>query len=166
VTAGAGLVVAVGLVTGEVLGWRGPAFAWVIHFALMAWASPSVTALWPDPRGRLLRVRPWEPALYRRIGAGWYGGVLRAVGWERLMASQRAFDGSRASLPALERQTRTAEVAHALLAVVGWVLVVVAAALTTWDAAGWLAAANIMFHCYPIMLQRMLRARLVGMSLG
>jgi hypothetical protein len=164
VTAGAGLVVVAGWVTGEVLGFRGPAFAWIAHFALMAWASPSVAALWPDPQWGFLRVRPWEPALYRRLGAGWYGRGLRAVGWERLMSSRRVFDGTRASLPALERQARTAEVAHTLLAIVGWVLVAVAAAFTAWDAVGWLTAANVVFHCYPVMLQRMLRARLAAIG--
>lgn len=163
VAAGAGLVAAVARVTGEILGYRGPAFAWVVHFALMAWASPSVAALWPDPRGRFLRVHRWEPALYRRFGAGWYRRGLRALGWERLMASRRAFDGTRATLPALDRQTRTAEVAHTLLALVGWVLVAVAATFAAWDAVGWLTAANVVFHCYPIMLQRMLRARLAAL---
>jgi hypothetical protein len=164
VIAGAGAVVAVGWATGEVLGYRGPAFAWVVHFALMAWGAPSVAALWPDPRGRFLRVRRWEPAVYRRLGAGWYGRGLRAVGWERLMSAHRVFDGTRASLPALERQARRAEAAHTLLALVGWALVAVAAAFTAWDAVGWLTAANFVFHCYPIMLQRMLRARLAALG--
>lgn len=164
VTAGAGLVGVTGWVTGEVLGFRGPAFAWIVHFALMAWASPSVAALWPDPQGCFLRVRPWEPALYGLLGVRWYGRGLRAVGWERLMSSRQAFDGTRASLPALERQTRTTEVAHTLLALVGWVLVAVAAAFSAWDAVGWLTAANVLFHCYPVMLQRILRARLAAIG--
>ena len=52
------------------------------------------------------------------------------------------------------------EFAHVVLGAIGTGMVVVALACHTWGAAAWLFAANVVLHAYPIMLQRVLRARL------
>jgi hypothetical protein len=105
-------------------------------------------------------VRDREPLVYRRLGVLQYGAVLRRVGWERATSSGRSFDGTRSSLPDLERRTRMSEFAHVVLGVFGTGMVVVALACHAWDAAAWLFVANVVLHAYPIMLQRVLRARL------
>jgi hypothetical protein len=76
------------------------------------------------------------------------------------MSPGRSFDGTRSSLPGLERRTRMSEFAHVVLGAVGTGMVGVALACHAWDAAAWLFAANVVLHAYPIMLQRVLRARL------
>jgi len=94
------------------------------------------------------------------LGVLKYGALLCRVGWERATSSGRSFDGTRSSLPDLERRTRMSEFAHVVLGALGTGMVVVALACHAWDAAAWLFAANVVLHAYPIMLQRVLRARL------
>ena len=141
-------------------GVRGPAFAWITHFMLMAWTSAALQVAQPLLRGRWFAVRAWEPRVYRRLGVLQYGALLRRVGWERATSSGRSFDGTRSSLPDLERRTRMSEFAHVVIGTVGTVMVVAALAHHAWDAAAWLFAANVVLHVYPIMLQRVVRARL------
>jgi len=140
-------------------GVRGPAFAWITHFMLMAWTSAALQVAQPLLRSRWFAVRAWEPRVYRRLGVLQYGALLRRVGWEHA-TSGRSFDGTRSSLPDLERRTRMSEFAHVVIGSVGTGMVVVALAHHAWDAAGWLFAANVVLHAYPIMLQRVVRARL------
>jgi hypothetical protein len=142
------------------LGVRGPAFAWITHFVMMAWTSAVLEVVQPLLRSRWFHVRDREPLVYRRLGVLQYGAVLRRVGWERATSSGRSFDGTRSSLPDLERRTRMSEFAHVVLGVFGTGMVVVALACHAWDAAAWLFVANVVLHAYPIMLQRVLRARL------
>jgi Glycosyl-4,4'-diaponeurosporenoate acyltransferase len=141
-------------------GVRGPAFAWITHFMMMAWTSAVLEVVQPLLRSRWFHVRDREPLVYRRLGVLQYGALLRRVGWERATSSGRSFDGTRSSLPDLERRTRTSEFAHVVLGAVGAGMVVVGLACHAWDAAAWLFAANVVLHAYPIMLQRVLRARL------
>ena len=141
-------------------GVRGPAFAWIAHFMMMAWTSAVLQVVQPLLRSRWFHVRAWEPRVYRRLGVLQFGALLRRVGWERAMSPGRPFDGTRSSLPGLERRTRMSEFAHLVLGAVGTGMVGVAVAHHAWDAAAWLFAANVVLHAYPIMLQRVVRARL------
>ncbi|MDO3704966.1 hypothetical protein Q3W71_25190 [Micromonospora sp. C28SCA-DRY-2] len=155
--AGGIAVAAAGAVTGALLGY-GFAFAWVVHFALMAWAAAWVEAARPALRGDHWRIRRWEPALYRRLGVAAYRRLLRRLGWERLMG--HSFAGTRSALPALDLRTRRSEFGHSVLAVVALGLAGVAALLGAGPAAGWLAGLTVPLHGYPILLQRALRARI------
>lgn len=157
--AGAAAVVAVAGATGAVLGFDTFAFAWVVHFALMAWMAAASAAFRPRLAGPWFRVRPWEPPLYRRLGVWVFMRALRRVGWERAMRGGRAFDGTRASLAGLDRDTRTSECGHLVLAGIGTALAAVAAALAAWSAFTWLLLLNVLLHGYPVLLQRAMRHR-------
>ncbi|SCG48242.1 hypothetical protein GA0070609_2041 [Micromonospora echinaurantiaca] len=151
------VVAAAGAATGALLGY-GFAFAWVVHFGLMAWIAAWVDAARPGLGGDHWRIRRWEPGLYRRLGVGAYRRLLRRVGWERLMG--HSFAGTRAALPALDLRARRSEFGHSVLAVVALGLAGAAALLGAGPAAGWLAGLTVPLHGYPIVLQRALRARI------
>ena len=163
-TGGALAVAGAAWVTGAVFGFRGPAFAWVTHCALMAWMSAVMTVTRPALRGGWFQVRAGEPAVYRRLGVVLFLRLLRRIGWERAQRGTRSFDGTRSALTGLERDTRRSELAHLVLAAIGTVLVAVAVAFAAWDAAAWLLAVNILLHGYPVLLQRWVRARVTRIA--
>jgi hypothetical protein len=156
---GAAAVAAVSGAVGAIAGFDGFPVAWTVHFAMMAWMSALLDAARPALRGGWFRVRAWEPRAYRLIGVHAYRSLLRIVGWDRLNRRSRPFDGTRASLPALDRATRVSELAHLILAAIGTVLVVVAVAFQAWQGAAWLLALNVLLHVYPVLLQRTVRHR-------
>lgn len=165
---GLGLLAVVGLatLTGRVS--TSPPFfwffwAWTVHFLLMIWMMMLASAVPLPHEGGWYRVRDWEPRLYRRLGVMGFMRLLRAVGWERVNRSARKFDGTRASLPAFERDTRASEFSHAVLGALGFVLVLGAVLVRAWDAAFWLLAVNVFLHVYPVMLQRTMRKRIEGL---
>jgi hypothetical protein len=161
VALGGGAVVAgVAWATGNAFGYGGPAFAWVLHFLLMGWISGVLDAARPRLTSSYFRVRDREPAVYRRLGAWWYLRLLRAIGWERLMRGGRGFTGTRASLAVLDRQTRSAECGHLVVAGVVTAVSVVAAGAGAWDAVAWLSGLTVLLHVFPVLLQRALRARI------
>jgi glycosyl-4,4'-diaponeurosporenoate acyltransferase len=164
VVLGAAAVAAAGWLTAALLGWRGFAFAWVVNFALMAYAAAVLEAADPALGGSWFRVRPWEPPLHRRLGAWAYLRLLRRVGWERAMRAGRPFDGTRAGLAVLERATRRAELAHLLIAVVTGALAAAAAAAGARGSAAWFAGLTVALHLYPVLLQRAVRARIQALS--
>lgn len=160
VAVGALVVVGIASAAGTAFGYRTLIFAWVLHFVLMAWISGVVDTARPQLRASWFRVRAWEPSLHRRLGAWWYMRLLRLVGWERMTRRTGAFDGTRASLAAFDRQTRQSEFGHLIIAVLVTALSVVAAAAGAWDAAGWLSGLTVVLHVYPVLLQRAVRGRL------
>ncbi|WP_091105929.1 hypothetical protein [Micromonospora citrea] len=155
---GAVAVIGAGAAAGALFGY-GFAFAWVVHFASMAWITGWIRQAQPALSGGHWRVRPWEPALYRRLGVWWYARLLRRLGWERVVRDQRSFDGGRSGLAALARDTRRSEFAHQMLAFLGLGLAGAALLLGARGAAGWLAVLTVLLHVYPVLLQRALRAR-------
>ncbi|MGW4498279.1 glycosyl-4,4'-diaponeurosporenoate acyltransferase CrtO family protein [Micromonospora sp. NPDC004336] len=155
---GAVAVIGAGAATGALFGY-GFTFAWVVHFALMAWITGWMRQAQPALSGGYWRARPWEPALHRRLGVWWYARLLRRLGWERVVRGQRSFDGSRSGLAALARDTRRSEFAHLVLASIGLGLAGAALLSGARGAAGWLAVLTVLLHVYPVLLQRAVRAR-------
>ena len=145
---------------GRVFGYRGLPFALTVHVLLMRWALYLLRVVPARPPDRWFQVRPWEARLYRSLGVLRYMRLLRWVGWEAFRRKAQGFDGRRASLTVFERATREAEFSHLLLAGIGTVLVLGAAARRTGKTTGWLLGANLFFHVYPVLLQRTMRARL------
>ncbi len=159
VVSGAAAVVGAAWATAAAVGFDSFAFAWVTHFVLMLWMSAASAVLRPRLDGPWYRVRSWEPQVYRRLGVWHFMRLLRTVGWERATRGSRAFDGTRSSLAGLDRDTRTSEFGHLVLAVVGAVLVMAAIALRAWPAVAWLSVLNVVLHGYPVLLQRAMRHR-------
>lgn len=147
--------------TGLLIGPSGPTFALVAHLLTMAWISAAVAAWQPALSARWFAVRPWEEGAWRRAGIGPFRALLRAVGWERVITAQRRFDGTRAGLAELARQTRVSEFCHLVVAALGGVAVAIAALCGDLPAVLWLGGTTVAFHLHPVLLQRALRARIV-----
>lgn len=148
------------------LGWHGLPLALGVQVLLMWWA---LYLLWAMPlplRAGWFRVRLWEAPLYRRLGIYAYRGLLRAVGWERLRRQAQGFGGTRASLRHYERRTREAEFSHVVLGGITLVLVLMTSLRGQLDTAGWLLVTGLLFHAYPVMLQRTLRERLQRLGIS
>jgi hypothetical protein len=140
--------------------FRSALFAFELHFVLMAGASLLDTLLAPALDSPRFDVSGSEVRVYRRLGVFVFMRALRAIGWTAATRDRKVFDGTRATLASYERATRHGENAHA------WIFVVVLAPVAWavvhgwWDAVGWLGSMNVLFHVYPIMLQRAQRVRL------
>lgn len=163
---GPGLLVVLGLAawTQERLGGHGLALVLGLQVGLMWWALYLLWALPLPLRSAWFRVRAWEAPIYRWLGVYAYMTLLRLVGWERLRKTAQGFDGTRASLAHYERRTREAEFSHVLLG--GLNLILLSPAARHPDTALWLLLTGLLFHVYPVMLQRTLRQRLQQLGVG
>ena len=140
-------------------GVASPLFAFEFHFVGMACAVYMDKLLAPRLDGRRFEVSPGEVRVYRCLGALAFMRTLRAVGWEAALRVGNRFELKRATLCDYERATRQGENAHAILFVL--TVVVAAATLASQTAAGpWLLGLGVVFHVYPVMMQRSQRARL------
>ena len=151
------------------VGWAqvgdvGPAAAWVAHMLLMAWASVVVDAAAPPLQHRWFVPRPWEGAAWRALGVRRFGRLLDGVGWTRVVRRGRGPDGTRAGLLRLDRATRSSEAGHLLC--LGATLGLVAGTLGADEPAGaaWLAGLAVVLHVYPVLLQRLVRARVLAVG--
>lgn len=156
----AGIATAVIAAAWVFIGPTGFIFAWVTHFILMAWAAAAVGPRMRVPDHEWLRVRPWEPRLYRSVGAKAFGRLLDAAGWNRLITRERGFDGTRKGLDGLDQHTRRSEIGHLVCWCATVVLAVGALWAGSWVGAVWLLGLGVPFHLYPVLLQRVLRARI------
>lgn len=146
------------------IGPTGFSFAWVTHFVLMAWASSIV-----GPRVRIpdlgwLWVRDWESRLYPALGVLLFGKLLDVIGWNRLVARGRGFNGTREGLRELDQHTRRSEVGHSLCLVVTVAMALGVLSTGAWQGAAWLVVLGLLLHLYPALLQRLLRARIQSIS--
>ena len=94
------------------------------------------------------------------IGVIAFMRLLRRIGWVAVTRDRKVFDGTRRTLASYGKATRHGENAHA------W-LFLITMAPTAWaitrgwcDAAFWIGSMSVVFHLYPVMLQRTQRARL------
>ncbi|MBI5433825.1 MAG: hypothetical protein HZA52_13415 [Planctomycetes bacterium] len=140
--------------------FRSAIFAFELHFTLMGAAALLDTLLAPALDSRRFDVSEREVRVYRALGALVFMRVLRAIGWTAALRDRSVFDGTRATLAGYERATRHGENAHAWLFVLVLAPIAWAAAHGWWDAVFWMGSMNVLFHVYPVMLQRSQRARL------
>ncbi|MCR6032095.1 hypothetical protein GGQ22_11655 [Nocardioides sp. zg-579] len=141
------------------LGRSGFPFALVTHLLLMAWVSSIV-----GPQVRMsdldwFRVRHGEPRLYSALGVRLFGKLLDAIGWNRVIARERGFSGTREGLEELDQDTRRSEVGHGICLVVTAAVALGMLSTGAWHGAVWLVALGLLVHLYPALLQRLLRAR-------
>lgn len=156
------LVGAAIVVMAKYLGFRSPVFAFNLHFILMAGAVWVDKLLAPRLDGDRFEVSPREVRFYRRLGAIGFMMVLRRIGWEAVNRDRSVFDGTRRTLPAYETATRHGENAHTWIFLISLAPIAWALAKGWWDAALWIGSMSVVFHVYPIMLQRTQRARLAA----
>jgi hypothetical protein len=155
------LVAASILFLDRLLGIRSPAFAFTMHFVLMAGAVYVDKLLAPRLDSPRFEVSARELRLYRRLGVVAFMRILQRIGWHRAMRDPTVFDGTRRTLSSYERATRHGENAHAWLFVIALAPTAWALAHGWWDAAFWIFSMSVAFHLYPVMLQRTQRARLL-----
>ncbi|WP_185996033.1 glycosyl-4,4'-diaponeurosporenoate acyltransferase CrtO family protein [Nocardioides campestrisoli] len=146
------------------LGRTGFAFAWVTHFILMAWVSSVVGPRVRIPDHRWLRVGRWEARLYPALGVRLFGKLLDLIGWNRVIARARGFSGTREGLKELDQHTRRSEVGHSICLAVATAVACGVLETGEWRSAAWLLALGLPLHLYPVLLQRLLRARIQSMS--
>jgi len=147
----------------RLLGMRSPAFAFTMHFVLMAAAVGVDSLLAPQLASRRFEVSAREVRIYRRLGVVAFMRILQRIGWHRAMRDPAVFDGTRRTLASYERATRHGENAHTWLFVIALAPTAWALAHGWWDAAFWIFSMNVAFHLYPVMLQRTQRARLLAL---
>lgn len=145
---------------GWLFGVRGFAFALDLHFIAMG-AAAAIDQVWqPRLASPRFDVSPRELVIYRRLGVPGFMRLLQRIGWTRAMRDPEVFDGTRGTLASYEQATRRGEHAHLWLFVLVLAPMLWAAVQGWWDAFVWLGVMNILFHAYPVMLQRYQRARL------
>lgn len=146
------------------IGPAGFSFALVTHFVLMAWVSSIISPRVRIPDLAWLRVRPWESRLYPALGVRLFGTLLDVTGWNRVVEKERGFSGTREGLHGLDQHTRRSEVGHGLCIVATVALAVGVLSTGAWYGAAWLIALGLVVHVYPVLLQRLLRARIQSIS--
>lgn len=143
--------------------WLGPEsalFAFEFHFVGMACAVYVDRLLAPRLDGRRFEVSSREARVYRALGALAFLRLQRAIGWEAALRAGQRFELRRATLRDYDHATRQGENAHAILFLLTVVVSVGAIAAGAPKAAPWLLGQAVVFHVYPVMLQRAQRARL------
>lgn len=159
----AALCVAAIVLLERLVGVRSPVFAFNLHMILMTGAAVVDKLVDPKLAGPYFDVSAWEPRVYRRLGVDVFMRILQRIGWTAAVRQRKDFDGTRATLAEYERATRHGENAHAWLLVIALALAVWAIARSYHDAAFWIGSMSVLFHVYPILLQRTQRARLTAL---
>jgi hypothetical protein len=145
---------------GHAMGIGSPIFAFEFHFVGMAGAVYVDRLLVPRLESARFVVSPGEARVYRALGAHAFLRLQRAIGWEALLRRGQHFELQRSTLHVYDRATRQGENAHALLFLLTLAVALAAALAGSAAAARWLVGMGVIFHVYPVMLQRMQRARL------
>lgn len=96
------------------------------------------------------------------LGVGVFGSLLDVSGWNRhVLKPLRGFSGKRAGLLSLEQGVQASVVSHGVC--FGIHVLLAALALFSrrpWSAALWMLLPGVVFHLYPVLLQRALMLRL------
>lgn len=120
------------------------------------------TPRWADVGRSRYRVARLEPAVYRWLGVWLFNRILTTIGWNRAVRAMRddldAGDRKRRTL----RGTELSETGHVLAGAATVLLAVVAVLSSHVHGALQILLVGVVVHGYPIMLQRTVRASLVG----
>jgi hypothetical protein len=125
---------------------------------VVAVPAPAIMRRMP---GQWFRVPKGERLLHRILGVGIFGWLLDVSGWNHLIEPLRGFSGKRAGLPALEQSARATVVSHGICFAIHVLLAVLALfSRHPWSAALWMLLPGVVFHLYPVLLQRSIMLRL------
>lgn len=111
--------------------------------------------------GSWFQVPAGERCLHRLLGVGIFAWMLERSGYNRrVIRNIRGFDGTRTGLPSLALSLRAAAASHILCFAPHFLLATVALLIShSWDAAVWILGPGVVFHAYPVLLQRSLLLR-------
>jgi hypothetical protein len=126
----------------------------------LVWLTRHVVPVTLPARVSCLRPVETDGTLYRQLGVHAFKWLLFKSGLQRLNFSARLSHG-RTGLIGLERGIRDAETDHAIAFLVMIVITLYSAMNGWWAFASWLVLGNGVANVYPIMLQRLNRARLL-----
>lgn len=102
-----------------------------------------------------------EPRIYAVLGADGLRRLLGRVGWNRTIGSLREQEPGRTRLDCQVRGTELSETGHAVGGIATVLLAIAAASTHHFVGAGQIVLIGILVHAYPIMIQRIVRNRIL-----
>ena len=146
-------------VAGATTPWYAVSVAFGTFGLVVAVPAPAVMRRVPR---QWFRVAARERLLHRMLGVGVFGWLLDVSGWNRhVIEPMRGFSGNRASLLSLEWSAGAAAVSHGICFAIHVLLAVLALfSRHPWSAALWMLLPGVVFHLYPVLLQRSIMLRL------
>jgi|SRR5690625_3713131 len=105
-----------------------------------------------------------EPRIYAVLGADALRRFLGRVGWNRAIDSMREQEPGRTRLERQVRGTELSETGHAVGGIATVLLAMAAAIANHLVGAGQILLIGILVHAYPIMIQRIVRNRILRHS--
>lgn len=136
------------------------AFAFQLQFFLMAWFAFSTPYLKMDYASTYFLPKTFEKGgkIYSYFGVHIFRKVLVLIGWEKFTRSMMGtLKTDVASLKTIEKSTRGSEFSHLAIFIV--VLLMLPFLTPSLGQAKWLIITSILFHIYPIFIQRFNRPR-------
>lgn len=135
-------------------------FAFELNFLMMAWFSISTPYLKSNFKWNYFLPKKIENngKVYNHFGLKLFRKALVLIGWEKItnsmnMAVKKDFE----NLKSREQNTRSGEFSHLLIAFI--ILILTFILTNSISEAKWLILTNIIFHIYPIFIQRYNRPR-------
>ncbi|MGB6268197.1 MAG: hypothetical protein WBF67_04230 [Olleya sp.] len=134
-------------------------FAFELHFLLMAWYAITIPVLKLDYDSQYYNSKSFEKKgrLYVYFGVNLFRDFLKKIGWNKISDKSNGVvikDLDR--LKKREKHTREAELAHLLLFI--HFIIIIFYLLPNYNMF-WMFLLNIIFHVYPVFLQRFNRPR-------
>lgn len=107
------------------------------------------------------RVPAGEHVLHRMLGVSAFGSLLDRSGWNRRVAiPMRGFNGTKATLRSLELSLRAGASGHGACFAIHLLLAAFAFFTGHGWGALWIVLGGVVFHLYPMLLQRSIMLRL------
>lgn len=134
-------------------------FAFELHFILMAWYAFSLPFLKLKYDSTYFNIKPFEKngKLYSYFGVNIFRLFLKKIGWNKISdSSNGVIQKNLERLKKREKHTREAELAHVILF---WHFILIAFCFLKNHNVFWLLFLNIVFHVFPVFVQRYNRPR-------
>ncbi|QMU30427.1 glycosyl-4,4'-diaponeurosporenoate acyltransferase CrtO family protein [Adhaeribacter radiodurans] len=145
--------------------WQGlPSFlfAWILNFMLMTGVLYLTQTFQPPLTSTYYHSKRWEAdgKLYEWFGVLGFRKILVWIGWEKLQKTAYPVKKSLTALKHLEYSTRQSEFGHLIIFFIVSFFILFVALKEGIQHSLWLIFLNVIFHVYPIVVQRYNRPRL------
>jgi hypothetical protein len=137
-------------------------FAWTLNFLLMFFIVFFTTALKSPLTSPYYHQKQWENKgkLYELFGVNLYRKLLVWIGWEKVTRKANPIGKNTEALTNLQYQTKKSELDHVIILIIIFGFNLFVAFKFGILKSLWLLISNILFHFYPIILQRYNRPRI------
>ena len=135
-------------------------FAFELNFLMMGWFAFSTPQLKMSYKWNYFIPKKIEKngKIYNYFGVNIFRKILVIIGWERITNSMnKSVKNDYENLKSREINTRAGEFSHLIIAII--VLILTPVLTNSLKEAKWLIITNIIFHIYPIFIQRYNRPR-------